>query len=123
MTNFTGNISEQIYNLTPLMDGSLVSDTPQWLANFNVNMGGIFFTVCLYIFVGMLFLIARRRPETTDSEAALYAGLIGTIIGVLTFLIQTGVQAMPKLIPWQNLVPIILITAIMIVFNHISRNY
>jgi len=123
MTNFTGSILEQKYNLTPLMDGSIVEDPPSWLANFNLNMGGFFFVTTLYIFVVVLFLVIRRRDEVKDSEAALYAGFIGSIIGVLTFLIQTGVTEMPKLITWGQLLPVIVLTAVMVIFNYINRNY
>lgn len=123
MTNFTGNILEQTYNLTPLMDGSIVDEPVSWLANFNLSMGGIVFITFLYVFIAVLFLVVRRRDEVKDSEAALYAGLMGTIIGVMVFLIRTGVAEAPKLIEWGALLPIIVITALMVIFNYINRNY
>lgn len=124
MTNFTGSILEQNYNLTKLITSSnesIIGNPPLWLGNFNNEMGGIVLTVLLYVFGVILFLVVRRRDEVKDSEALLFAGFMTTIIGVLAFVIDTGLET--KLISWPALLPIIIITAFAVILNYINRNY
>jgi len=126
MTNFTGSILEQNYNLTSLMtagNGSAIDNPPLWFANWNIQMGNIGLITFLYVFTAILFFVIRRRPEVKDSEALLYAGLAGTVIGVLFFVIELTALPGYKLVTWAQLLPMIVITALAIILNYINRNY
>lgn len=126
MTNFTGSILEQNYNLTKLMtagNGSAIDNPPLWLANWNIEMGNIGLVTFLYVFAAILFFVIRRRPEVKDSEAIIYAGLMGTFIGVLLFVIELTALPGYKLITWAQLLPIIVITAFGVILNYVNRNY
>ncbi len=127
MANFTGSILEQNYNLTKLITAgneSAIDNPTLWLTNWNIQMGNIGIVTFLYLFATVLFLVARAKPEIKDSEALLYAGLAGTIIGLLLFVIDIATLPGIKLITWIQLLPIIVITAFAIIMNYINRgNY
>lgn len=127
-TNWTGSILEQNYNLTRLMPSgnstneSIIDDPPRWLASFNEEMNSIPVAVFLYLCGVILFLVIRRRIEVKDSEALLYSGFMTSLVGVLLFVVDTGITGV-KLISWGALLPIIVITAVAIILNYINRNY
>ena len=126
MSNFTGSILEQNYNLTKLIttgSTSAIDDPPLWIANWNILMQNMGLVTFLYVLGTILFLWVRRRPEVKDSEALLYAGLSTTVIGIIFFAID--IVALPgyKLITWGQLLPVIVITAGAIFMNFINRNY
>lgn len=124
--NFTGSILEQNFNLTPLMTtgtNSAIDNPPNWLAHWNQQLGNWGLVTFLYCFTALLFLIVRRRPEVKDSEATLYAGLVGSVLGVMLFVINITVIDGYKLITWGQLLPIIVITAFAIMLNMANRNY
>lgn len=124
--HFNGTILEQNYNLTPLMSvgsDSAIDNPPLWIANWNQQLNNIGIVTFLYVFSALLFLIIRLKPEVKDSEAALYAGFAGTIIGVLLFVIDLTALPGYKLITWTQLLPLILITAFAIILNYVNRNY
>lgn len=126
MSNFTGSILEQNYNLTKLMtagNSSAIDNPPLWFANWNIQMGNIGIVTLLYVFAALLFFFIRRRPEVKDSEAIIYAGLVGTFIGVLLFVIELTALPGYKLITWAQLLPIIVITAFGVILNYVNRNY
>lgn len=126
MTNFTGSILNQTYDLTSLMTAgsdSAIDNPTLWLANWNIQMGNIGLITFLYVFTAILFFVMRRRPEVKDSEALLYAGLAGSAIGIILFVIEFVSLPGYKLVEWAALLPMIVITAGAIILNYINRNY
>lgn len=129
--HFNGSLLEQNYNLTKLMgvgvegsdNPSAIDDPPLWIANWNEQLEDLGIVTFLYVFCGLLFLVIRRRPEVKDSEAALYAGFIGTLLGVLIFVIDIVAKPEYKLITWVQLLPMIVITAFSIILNMANRDY
>ena len=125
MTNFTGSILNQTYDLTKLItsDSNSIIDNPTlWLARWNLEMQNIGIVTFIYVFAMILFLVIRKGPEVKDSEALVYAGFSISILGIILFIIDTTLTGV-KLISWVQLLPLIIITAVGIILNYINRNY
>lgn len=129
--HFNGSLLEQNYNLTALMgvgvegssNPSAIDDPPLWVARWNQELGNWGIVTFLYVFSALLFLVIRRRPEVKDSEATLYAGLVGSVLGILLFVIDIVALQGYKLITWGQLLPVVVITAFSIILNMANRNY
>lgn len=124
MTNVTNPLMENFtYNLTKIFSPEIIQDPPYWLANFNQELGGLAIFTILIVFGVVLFFASRSRPETSDSEAALLAGSISTIVGVLLFIVDIVALPQTKLLTWIQLVPFIVFTAVFAFVNHMNKNY
>lgn len=123
---FNGSILEQQYNLTGLLtagNDSAIDSPTNWLAAWNQQLGNIGIVTFLYVFAALLFLIIRRKEEVKDSEAGVYAGLMGTVLGVFLFVIDITNITDYKLITWAQLLPIVVLTGFAIYSNIMDRNF
>ena len=117
MENFT-------YNLTKIVSTDIIDDPTQWIFNFNSEMGGTIIIAGLATLAIVLFLLARNlenvQGRVKDSEAAVYSGLIVSVIGLLLFFIEVGGE---KILTFEQLLIFLVATGIAILINSINRYY
>ena len=122
MTNCTSDfLTDCGYNFSRLIGDDVINNPSNWLAALNTELSGIFIITLLVVFGFVLFLVMNKKSDTTTIESAAFAGIIISITGVLLFVIDVTVGA--KLITWQQLLPIIIITAITIGIYKATQRY
>ena len=120
MTVIDPILENQTYNLTKLFSPDLLNDPARWIVNYNEAMGGFYMITALAIIGIVLFIIAKRSDEIEDTQAAVYAGAVTSITGVLLFLIRVdGV----KLLEWYHLTIFIVLTMLAIIIDKVTRKY
>ena len=121
MVNST--IINATYDLTNIINASAIEDPPFWLASVNEAVGGYIIFTLLAVFTVILFLEARKNENVSDTEAAVYSGLIASIVGTLLFVVD--ITAMPgvKILQWTHLLPFIVLTGVSIVANYFNRKF
>lgn len=109
------------YNLTKIISDDAISNPGSWLTNFNETMNGIFIGTIFYAIAIVLYVVMRRQEGVDDIEAAVYTGLIMSVVGMILYLVEpfSGV----KLLSWEAYVPILIITAGAIGMNFFSRRF
>lgn len=109
------------YNLTKIISEDVISNPTSWLTNFNAELGGFFIVAILAVVAIVLFILARGVGDIKDSKAAVYSGLVVSVISLLLFFIEpvSGV----KLLTFNQLMVFLVATAVAILIDRIARNY
>ena len=105
------NIMENNFNLTKIFTRDPIENPTKWFGAFNELMSGYFTITVLTVVGGVLFLLMRNNPNTSDTEAVVYSGLVCSVVGLLLFLADIMTGNTTKLITWTQLMPFMVITA------------
>ena len=115
------------YDLHGIIETDIITDTPKWIATVNHLLGDYAILTFLILFGLGLFFIARKiNQEQTDIENFLYAGFITSVVGSLIYAINTGLVIAGlaiKLITWEQLLPIIVITGAAYFVKQINKRF
>ena len=109
------------YNLTKIFSDQAIENTPAWAADWNAALGGFAIIGVLVVAAVLLFFIIKERGDVADTKALIYAGLITTFIGILLFVVSVSGDV--KLIEWYHLAPLVILTSVAIVVDHMNRRY
>lgn len=112
---------EAYYNLTKIFSSDVIDDPTQALGVFNSEMGGVVVTGVLAVIMVILFVYIRDAKGLKDSEAAVFASVSITFVGLLLFLASTTTGV--KLLTWEQLIIFGIIAAVSIGFNYSSKSY
>lgn len=126
MTNFTGfngSILNQTYDLTRIFHEDAIEEPTRWLHTVNIELNSLIIIVFLAIFALVIFLTSRSLDNVSDSEAAVYAGLITSIISLLLFVVEVSGVTDAKLLSWPYVALFFVLTAIAILVNHWARRW
>lgn len=107
------------YNLTKIISTDIINDPSGWMVNFNSEMGGFVFVSMLIVLAIVLFILARTLDDVKDSKAAVYSGLITSVIGFVLFLVEYEGS---KIISFEQWFVFLVATAIAILIDRIGRN-
>jgi len=121
ITNATQILEDYTYNITSIMSDDVILEPATWLSNYNVLLNGWPIVIFLVVFAISLFVLMRKVEATTDSESAVYAGLMTSFIGVMLFLIK--IDGVTKLLTWTQLLPFIVVTFIAIIVNYVNKRF
>ncbi|MCK4522460.1 MAG: hypothetical protein KAU20_07845 [Nanoarchaeota archaeon] len=111
------------YNLTSIISGDIITEPTRWIANVNLQLGSLMIVTFLVIFGVVLFLAARRKDNISDSEAASFAGIVISFIGMLLFVIDIVGLPDVKLLEWTHLLPIMVITGLALLANYVNKRF
>lgn len=110
------------YNMTGIVGVNVANETERWVGSVNEALGGVMFLGLLIAFGIILFVSIRStHPNLSDTKSLMWSGLITTFTGVLLFIVDTGLGV--KLIEWQYLLPVILITGLAALLDKMSKRY
>lgn len=109
------------YNLTKIISADIINDTPGWIFNFNSELGGFLVVSFLAVLAIVLFILARRLEGVKDSKAAVYSGLVVSVIALLLFFVDAGAGA--KILSFNQLMIFLVATSLAILIDRIARNY
>lgn len=108
------------YNLTKIISVDIINEPSTWLFSFNNELGGFLLIGLLAVFGIILFILARQIEEVKDSRAAVYSGLIVSVLALLLFFIEADGN---KVLSFDQLMVFLVITGLAIIIDRIARNY
>ena len=111
-------IIEGTYNLSSIISGDIINDPTNWLISFNSELSGLLIVSFMVVFAIVLFVIARQNDDVKDSRAAVYSGLVVSVIGLLLFFIEPN--GGDKLLSFGQLLIFLVATSISILIDRIS---
>jgi len=109
------------YNLTKIISDDIINEPTSWLVNLNGELGGFVITAFLAVLAIVLFILARQNDNIKDSAAAVYSGLVVSVIGLLFFFIEPVTSV--KLLTFNQLLIFLVATSISILIDRVARNY
>ena len=118
MTDILGNGT---YNITALVSINALEDTSDWVYTVLNMIGPYVLPIILTVIGIVLFTLMRKVGTTSETEAASYAGVIISITAVLLFFVNTS--SGNKLISWEQALPIFILTAVIIGFHKMNKDY
>lgn len=111
---------EYPYNISKLAGSDAIDHPEVWLFNWNILVGGWAVYLFLIVIAIVLFFAMRRNDNIQDSEAAVYAGYIVSIVGLIIILISINGE---HLLKWGQLFSIWVITAIAVLIDKINLRF
>ena len=111
------------YDLTHIISKDAIEDPVSWLGYYSGEMNSIVVISLLSVFGIIIFAYTRTLSDVSDSEAAMYAGLITSIVGLLIFLAEVSITGTHKIIQWGHLFIFLQITSEAIFINKASTRW
>lgn len=108
------------YNLTKIVSTDIVNDPTSWFYNYNAELGGFIIVAFLLVIGIILFILAREAENIKDTKAALYSGIIMSVIALLLFFIEVDGN---KLLSFSQLMIFLGLTAMLIIADKIMSNW
>lgn len=108
------------YNLTGIVSADLINDPTRWAYSFNTELGGLWIIGLMAAFAIGLFFMAYKIGDIKHSKAAVYSGLVTSVIGLLLFFIEVDGN---KLLTFPQLMIFLVATGIAILIDKIARNW
>jgi len=116
------NIMEDFtYNLTKVFSSDIIERPDVWIGTMNNLLNGWIMVSFLVVLAIVLFLMSKRIDDVSDSQAAMYSGIVTSILGILLFFIEP-VEGM-KLISFIQLVPFFTVTLLAVAYNRFVKRY
>lgn len=120
--NLSTGVMDIYYNISSIVDPTIIDSPQALIGGVNTALNGWLTPTLLIVFGIILFLgIKSYSQDMKDSEAALFASYVISVMSVFLFLISLGEEA--KLLSWEYLVVFLVITGVLIFVDKFNRKY